>query len=169
MRAKKEKARGSAFSSRTPKKGRGFTLVELLVVISIIVVLASLAIPAALRTRLQSNETATVGNLRTISSAAESYRSTQNPPAYPPDFATMVNSNPAYLDTAWLSNQRQGYIYTFASAQQGETYGVTATPRIPNVTGVNAFCVDHTAVIRSYPGGGAAGNGNGCDPSGTPI
>lgn len=169
MRAKRVKAHDSAFSFPMPKKDRGFTLVELLVVISIIVILASLAIPAALRTRLQSNETAAIGNLRTISSAAESFRGTQNPPSYPPDFATMVNSNPAYLDTAWLSNQRQGYIYTFENGQQGEAYGATARPRIPNFTGINSFCVDHTAVIRSYGSGGAMGNGDGCDPSGNPI
>lgn len=141
-----------------------------MVVIALIVVVASLAIPVALRARVQSNETAAIGNLRTISSAAESFRSAQNPPAYPASLGVMASSNPPYLDSAWnTSNQRQGYTYSYAVAQDGETFSTSADPRAANISGNNAYCVDQTGVIRRYTGGTAGGGPRGCNTNGNPI
>lgn len=156
------------FPSR--KRERGFTLVEMMVVITLVVIIASLAVSVALRARVQSNEAATAGNLRTISSAAEAFRGTQNPPAYPASFVVMATSNPPYLDSAWTtSNQRQGYVYNYAVAGNGDTFSTTANPRNQNTSGINTYCVDHTGVIRRYAGGGNAGGQDGCNANGTPI
>ena len=141
-----------------------------MVVIALIVVIASLAIPVSLRARVQSNETAAIGNLRTISSAAESFRSAQNPPAYADTLAVMASSNPPYLDSAWnTGNQRQGYVYTYTVAGDSETFSVVADPRTADVSGNNSYCVDQTGVIQRYPGGGAGGGPRGCGGGGTPI
>lgn len=141
-----------------------------MVVIALIVVIASLAIPVSLRARVQSNETAAIGNLRTISSAAEAFRSAQNPPAYPDSLAAMSGSNPPYLDSAWnTSNQRQGYIYTYTVSVDRETFSTAAAPRTANVSGNNSYCVDQTGVIRRYAGAGAVGNAAGCNARGTAI
>lgn len=140
-----------------------------MIVIALIIVVASLAIPVSLRSRVQSNEAAAIGNLRTISSASESYRTTQNPPAYPANFDAMMTANPAYLDSAWTSSQRQGYVYTYTAAADGETFSVTANPRIVNVSGNNAYCVDQTGVIRRFTSGAAVATDRGCDTSGAPI
>ena len=131
----------------------GFTLVEIMIVVCVIAILAALAIPGFIRIQVQANEAATQRNLRTVSSMTESYRSIHNPPIYPPDLATLVNSNPAYLDRGWLNTQRQGYLYTYASAASGGTYSVGAVPQNPNVTGIRSFCIDHTGVIRVSVGG----------------
>ncbi len=145
---------------------------ELIIVISIIVVVASLAIPSALRARAQSNEAAAIGNLRTVCSAAEGFRGSLNPPAYPANFSAMVTSNPPYLDSAWTNNvQRQGYIFSYAVGATGDTFSVIATPRTRNVTGVNSYCVDQTSVIRRYGANapGPYGGVNGCNPAGVAI
>lgn len=163
----REKGLSSIFFSQSPEE-KGFTLVELLIVIAIIVVIASLAVPVTLRARVQSNEAAAIGNLRTVGSSAESYRSTQNPPAYPTGFIAMITSSPPYLDTAWQNSQRQGYVFAYTPSQDGETYAVMAVPRSPNVSGVNSYCVDQTGIIRRYAQGGSGG-AQGCDSSGTPI
>lgn len=149
---------------------RGFTLVEMMVVVALVVVIASIAVSVSLRARVQSNEAATVGNLRTISSAAEAFRGTQNPPAYPASFGTLATSNPPYLDSAWnTSNQRQGYLYTYTVAGNGDTFSTVAVPRNQNTSGINSYCVDHTGVIRRYAAGGNVGGANGCNANGTPI
>lgn len=164
-----------AYSFRSPERPtcstqRGFTLVEIMVVIALIIVIAALAIPVSLRARLQSNETAAIGNLRTISSAAEAFRSATNPSAYPASFAAMASAVPPYLDSAWnTSNERQGYIYGFSAAANGDTFSATAAPRTLNVSGANSYCVDQTGVIRRYSRGGAVGGASGCNTSGTPI
>lgn len=171
LRASRGRERPFIFISRRLNRRRGFTLVEILVVLAIIIVVASLTIPLSLRARVQANEAAAVGNLRTISSSAETFRSGTNPPSYPADFAAMVNANPPYLDSSWnISNQRQGYTYGFTGAANGETYFSTATPRIPNVSGVNSYCVDHTGIIRRYTRAGALGSAAaGCNTNGTPL
>lgn len=152
-----------------PNKNGGFTLVELMVVIALIVLVASLAIPASLRARVQSNQSATIGNLRTLSSSTEGFRSATNPPSYAANLNQMVTATPPYLDSTWLTNPRQGYNYSYVAAASGETFSTSATPNIQNISGVNSYCVDHTGVIRSYTAGGTIGGDTGCDTSGTPI
>lgn len=157
------------FRSRNPLSG--FTLLELVVVISLIAVLVALALPPTLRARVQSNESAAMGNLRTVSSSAESFRTTTDPPAYPASFNAMITSNPPYLDVTWGNNQRQGYNYTYTASADGATYAVAATPQIANVSGINSYCVDQSGVIRRYAPGqaGAIGNQSGCGANGVPI
>lgn len=142
-----------------------------MVVISLLVLIASLAVSVALRARVQSNEAAAVGNLRTVSSAAESFRAAQTPPAYAADVNAMALASPPYLDIAWsTNNQRQGYTYTYDVAGNGDTFSMTADPRTQNTSGINSYCVDHTGVIRRYaPGGGNVGGPNGCNVNGPPV
>lgn len=141
-----------------------------MIVIALIILVATLAVPVSLRSRVQSNEAATIGNLRTMSSAAESFRGTQNPAAYPATLAVMTATSPPYIDAAWAaSNERQGYVYTFAAAANGETFSLAAAPRVVNISGINSYCVDQTGVIRRYAAGAAAGGDTGCDPGGTPV
>ena len=170
MKAIQKREPHSISFSPNPRELAGFTLVELIIVIALIVVVASLAIPVSLRARVQSNEAAAIGNLRTVSSAAEGFRSGQNPSAYAGSFAEMASTSPPYLDSAWNNGQRQGYNYTYTASSDGETFSASAAPRAVNVSGVNSYCVDQTAVIRRYAqGGGTVGSATGCDASGTPI
>ena len=80
------------------RSGRGFTLVEIMIVVAIISLLAAIAIPNLLRASHNANEAASIAALRTISTACESFRSAQTPTSYPANLAALSTATPAYID-----------------------------------------------------------------------
>lgn len=135
---------------------KGFTLVEIMIVVAIIVLLAAIAIPNLLRARLSANEATAIAAMRTLSTAMESYRAAQSPPAYPNALTNLNASNPPYIDSVLAGGNKSGYTFTVAGG--GNTYGITAAPQTANVTGVRSFYVDQSGVVRV-----------GTDAAGTPI
>ncbi len=135
---------------------KGFTLVELMIVIAIISLLAAIAIPNLMRSRISANESAAIANLRTISTACESFRAAQTPPSYPFSIWALTTANPPYIDNRFNAAAGagvQGYRYVYAPGGQN-MYSVTASPVTANVTGVRTFFVDQSGVIRLNNAGG---------------
>ena len=126
---------------------KGFTLVEIMIVVAIIVLLAAIAIPNLLRARLSANEATAIAAMRTLSTAMESYRAAQSPPAYPNALAALNASNPPYIDSVLASGNKSGYTFSDPTPG-GNTYGITANPQTANVTGVRSFFVDQSGVVR---------------------
>jgi prepilin-type N-terminal cleavage/methylation domain-containing protein len=141
---------------RNMRSRKGFTLVEIMIVVAIIVLLAAIAIPNLLRARLSANEATAIAAMRTLSTAMESYRAAQSPPAYPAALTSLNASNPPYIDSVLAGGNKSGYTFTLSGG--GNTYGIVATPQSENVTGVRSFFVDQSGVVR-------VGNST----SGTPI
>ncbi|MBM3253525.1 MAG: type II secretion system protein [Candidatus Omnitrophica bacterium] len=136
---------------------KGFTLVELMIVIAIISLLAAIAIPNLMRSRISANESAAIANLRTLSTACESFRAAQTPPSYPGGMWALTAANPPYIDNRFNAAAGagvQGYRYVYA-AGGANMYSITATPVTPNVTGVRIFFVDQSGVIRLNNAAGA--------------
>lgn len=133
---------------------RGFTLVEIMIVVAIIVFLAAIAIPGLLRSRLNANEAAAIASLKTISWAATTYRA-QNP-NYPSNLSDLATAIPAYVDSVLGSGVKQGYQFNLIG--QANVYNVTATPVTPNFTGVRTFYVDAAGIIRASANGTADAN-----------
>ena len=141
---------------------RGFTLVEIMIVVAIIALLAPIAIPNVLRGRTTANESAAIGNLRALVSSLEMFRSvnnvyptsanwntdmyeTPNPDFGPPSFAHAMDNSAC---PSGASNScTQGYLYNYNSAA-GTAYSITATPNDIGVTGTRSFFVDSSGVIR---------------------
>src|SRR3989338_6697205 len=65
------------------REAKGFTLVEIMIVVAIIALIAAIAIPNLLRARHNANQTVAVGNMKTLSTALESFRAAQTPKSYP--------------------------------------------------------------------------------------
>lgn len=126
---------------------RGFTLVEIMIVVAIIILLAAIAIPNLLRARLNANEAAAIAALRTIGTASESYRAAQTSPTYPSALTVLSGATPSYIDSVLGSGNKQGFTYAFTGATY--QYNCTATPINPGVTGSRTFAIDETGVVTS--------------------
>lgn len=125
--------------------GGGFTLIEVMIAITIIMILATVTIPNLLRSRVQANESATIGNIRAITSAQVSFNSDKG--RYAIDIADLVTASPAYLNHDFLKEPLHGYLFFFGGDENFYTLNANAVEY--GVTGVRGFYTDASGVIRA--------------------
>ena len=141
---------------------RGFTLVEIMIVVAIIALLAAIAIPNVLRGRTTAHESAAIGNLRALVSSLEMARSVnQAYPALATWQATMYGANcnagtapdqdfgPPSFCLALTPSAVQGFNYTYTgAAAPAQTYTVLAVPVTMGTTGTRCFYADQQGLVR---------------------
>ena len=154
-------------------KGEGFSLIELLIVVAIILIIAAIAIPNFMRARIASNEASAVSSCRTINSAEINYNS-----YYQQGFSsTLVQLGPpasgqadinqaAMLDDILASGVKSGYAFTYAPTNltngRYDAYTLNADPTVPQRSGSRYFYTDPSGLIRAAYGVDAG-------PSDSPI
>lgn len=138
----------------------GFSLIELLVVVAIILILMAIAIPNFLRARIAANEASAVENCRTISTANVVYWTTYGVGFAPSlsNFATPTSGNVSAISAGLLDNilvtgTKGGYVFTYAPLTPDSNgyfndYTLNADPLTIGVTGQRHFFTDEPAVIR---------------------
>lgn len=153
----------------------GFSLIELLIVVAVILIIAAIAIPNFLRSKMAANEAAAIENTRTITTSNVVYSTTYgigyaanlSKMATPPAPGPVTSNAAGLLDNILAAGTKSGYVYTYAAGPFGaggtiDAYTLQADPLTPNITGTRHFFVDATGVIR-FNSAGAAG------PTDTPV
>lgn len=161
----------------------GFSLIELMIVVGIILIIAAIAVPNLLRSRMSANEASAVASLRTISTANLTYLS-----AYNIGYAgglialgpsTIPSSSAADILDSSLGQAapiKNGYSFQYIPSVATPTpsspnmsFSAAAVPVLPGSSGMSTFCVDQTNVVGKNTAGAAPGNtGTGCDFTTTP-
>ena len=134
------------------RKEKGFSLIELLIVVAIILIIAAIAIPNLLRSKMAANEASAVGSLRTLNTSSVAYTVTYgNYPTKLSDLgpSTSPTSTAADLiDSALVSGTKSGDSFSYTATTPYQQYTIIAGPVNAGVTGQRYFYTDQSGVIR---------------------
>lgn len=148
------------------RQERGFTLVELLIVVSIIMIITAMAVPNFMRARLAANEASAVSSCRLINTAEVTYNAFYQmgfsstlaqlgPPASGPATAAAAD----LVDETLAAGRKSGYLFSYTPSElvggAYSSYQVQAAPAFPNSTGTRYFYTDPSGVIRLNTSGAA--------------
>jgi prepilin-type N-terminal cleavage/methylation domain-containing protein len=141
------------------RDSQGFSLIELLIVVAIILIIAAIAIPNLLQSKMAANQASAVGALRTINTVEIEYSSTYNQgftstlaQLGPPASGNATSATAGLVDSVLAAGDKSGYsfIYAASAAVNGSTpnYTINANPITVGTTGQNYYYTDATDVIR---------------------
>jgi len=143
------------------RKQKGFSLIELLIVVAIILIIAAIAIPNLLRARIAANESSAVASIRTLNTAQISYNSAYPTVGFAGSLSVLsgtctgatipTTASACLIDSQLASGTKSGYSFhnTASATTPASSYAAWANPQTQNTTGVRSFCSVADAVVRS--------------------
>lgn len=129
------------------KSAKGFTLVEIMIVVAIVMTILTIALPNFLRSRVIANETAALANCRSINNACQLFNI--NNETYPNNLTDLIEptSNPPYIDTTLASGRKQSYEFVYTLVDSGH-FTLNANPLSAGLLKGRYFYMDESGVIR---------------------
>jgi type IV pilus assembly protein PilA len=138
------------------KKQKGFSLIELLIVVAIILIIAAIAIPNLMKSKMAANESSAVGSVRTINTGQVTYAASCPGVGFSATLAELNTGaicagGTGIIDNVLATGVKSGYTFTYtpvAANGLNTTYTTVAVPQTVGTTGQRGFFSDQTGVIR---------------------
>jgi len=136
-----------------PRKARqkGFSLIELLIVVAIILIIAAIAIPNFIHARMAANESTAVSSIHAINTSQIAYSSANPTIGYSALLSDLGPSGAGYLDSVLSAGTKSGYAFTYVqntSSTPSVGYTLNADPITRGVTGQRSFYSDQQNVTH---------------------
>jgi type IV pilus assembly protein PilA len=155
---------------------RGFSLLELLMAMAVMITVAAIAVPHLLRARMSANETAAVGSVRTLQDAQMAYSISHPDQGYscsleelgPASSGGASLTRADLIDNQLMTGKKSGYVFQISGCDSSlprSAYMITAVPEVTGTTGSLFFCVHQDGIIHYAANGGATG----CIAHGIPL
>ena len=129
---------------RYVKKNKGFSLIELMIVVLVIGIIAALSVPNLAKSKMAAHESSAISAIRTLVTAQITFATRSGPGNFAPDLATLQGAN--LIDSVLGSGTAEAY--SFALSGSGVQYTIDARPLVYGSSGIRSFFTDESGAIR---------------------